>query len=326
MKEQQGRHTIYRTRQQESAPTQHIAHTTRTTSQRTSEVPTEEPSASPHRAGFTAGLHPEDTPYTSSEQSTRPPASHTTRRPVAAEEAETLDDGAFYPQRRPTSVRRYWPVEEQGQPPQERGHGTHMVQSPTPQTVVRYHQRIPARSSRTTDTQEQHRVIVQDSPTTHTTALHAQPVQTRPRLHWLVYVGVIVLAAVGLYVGSSLFLKWWHVHQDDVTYGRPRTYQCDASVGHTDSIAHPSHFIALNLNKQVEIIEFPGGDATRMRVYIGPTLDGDGQELTPVTLTFRDVNDDGKPDMILHIGDSQIIYINDNGQFRPTKASDHITL
>lgn len=108
-------------------------------------------------------------------------------------------------------------------------------------------------------------------------------------------------------------------------YGRPRTAQYDVCVGHND--AHtPSHFLAVNLHKRIEIIEFPGGDATKARVYIGPTLIGDGEDLTPVTLEFRDVNGDGKPDMIVQIGDSRTVFINENGQFRPSKPSDNITL
>src|SRR5579859_5025721 len=29
--------------------------------------------------------------------------------------------------------------------------------------------------------------------------------------------------------------SWWQMHQQDVTYGRPRTFQIDAVVGHNDS-------------------------------------------------------------------------------------------
>ena len=333
MNEQLGRHTIYPTSQQQSTSSQPVARTKRTASQRTHESSNEETTASPHRAGFTAGLHPECTPYTSSEQSTRPSSSRMTPRPapVAVDEAETLDDeedDALYAHHVPNVVRRYdRPVQQYHQQPHRNAaHGTRTMQAATPQTVVRVHrQPVPPRSHHMTDTQEQHHVPVQDAPTTRRTEPHTHPVQTRRRIHWLIYVGVIMLAIVGLYVGSSIVVKWWNLHQDDVTYGRPRAYQCDARVDHND--AHtPSHFLALNLHKQIEIIEFPGGDATKAQVYIGPTLIGDGQEFTSVTLSFRDVNGDGKPDMIVHIGDSQLVYINDNGTFRPAKASDHISM
>ena len=74
--------------------------------------------------------------------------------------------------------------------------------------------------------------------------------------------------------------------------------------------------MALNLNRHVEVIEFPGGDATNAKVYIGPVLVGPDQDLAPVTLTFKDVNHDGKLDMIVNIQDSHFIFLNAAGQFR----------
>ncbi len=53
---------------------------------------------------------------------------------------------------------------------------------------------------------------------------------------------------------------------------------------------------------------------------------GDGQDLTPVTLNFKDVNGDGKLDMIIHIQDQTFVFINDGTQFRPLKPGEHITL
>ncbi|HEV2457707.1 MAG TPA: hypothetical protein VGS80_05025, partial [Ktedonobacterales bacterium] len=110
---------------------------------------------------------------------------------------------------------------------------------------------------------------------------------------------------------------WWQTTQNDWTYGRPRTFQIDAVVGHHDSAANPSHFIALNLNQRLIIIEFPGGDPTHAAVYSGPLLVGAGEDLAPVTLSFRDVNGDGKLDMIAMIDGTMIVFINDNGGFRP---------
>lgn len=80
----------------------------------------------------------------------------------------------------------------------------------------------------------------------------------KPRIHWLVLVGLtMLLMAVG-WMGLMALANWWHVTQDDWHYGRPRTYQMDAVVGHNDLPANPSHFIALNLNRHIQVIEFPG--------------------------------------------------------------------
>lgn len=146
------------------------------------------------------------------------------------------------------------------------------------------------------------------------------------RVHWLVFVGIAMIVMVMSWVIFNAVANWWQVTQDDWHYGRPRTFQIDAVVGHNDSAANPSHFIALNLNRHVEIIEFPGGDGTKARIFIGPTLIGDGQDLAPVTLTFRDVNGDGKLDMIINIQDSHFVFINDNGTFRPARPNENIHL
>jgi len=139
-----------------------------------------------------------------------------------------------------------------------------------------------------------------------------------------VIVGMLLMAALFLTVNS--LGSWWQIHQDDVTYGRPRTYQVDAVVGHNDSPSNPSHFIFLNLNRHVVIIELPGGDTAHARIYNGPTLFGNGQDLTPVTAVFKDVNGDGKIDMIVHIQDQVLVYINDGTQFVPQQPGQQVHL
>jgi len=134
-----------------------------------------------------------------------------------------------------------------------------------------------------------------------------------------------MVMAMMLAVGLSFFGGWWRIHQDDMLYGRPRTFQLDAVVGHDDSAAHPTHFILLNLNRHIEIIEFPGGDATHARIYQGPVLFGDGQDLTPVTAEVRDVNGDGKPDLVLFIQDQRLVFINTGSAFRPQQPGDHVS-
>jgi hypothetical protein len=130
-----------------------------------------------------------------------------------------------------------------------------------------------------------------------------------------ILVGMVIM--IVLVMSFSALGSWWHVYQDDLRYGRPRTSQLDAVVGHNDSAAHPTHFIFLNLNRHVEIIEIPGGDVTHTHIYTGPVLFGNGQDLTPVTGEIRDVNGDGKPDLIVHIQDQQIVFINDGTTFHP---------
>jgi hypothetical protein len=146
----------------------------------------------------------------------------------------------------------------------------------------------------------------------------ARPAQmARRRFHWLMWVGLVALVMIGGYVALGAFGSWWHTHSDDSTYGRPRTFQIDAVVGHSDSPAHPSHFLALNLKRHVIVIEIPGGDVSKAILYSGPILLGDGQDLTPVTLSFADVNGDGRPDMQLHILDQTLVFLNTGTRFVP---------
>jgi len=136
-----------------------------------------------------------------------------------------------------------------------------------------------------------------------------------------------MIAMLALWTGLSTLVSWWQVHQDDAKYGRPRTFQTDEAVGHNnDSASNPSHFIAVNLNRHILIIELPAGDSTKAKMYNGPTLLGDGQDLTPVTLTFQDVNGDRLPDMVIHVQDQTLVMVNDQSSFRPPKQGEPIHL
>ena len=159
-----------------------------------------------------------------------------------------------------------------------------------------------------------------DPPRRRTTVVvraPAKPTQRlkRTRFHWSVFVGLGLFAMILGWLSFSALSSWWSVTQDDWHYGRPRTYQTDAVVGHEDSPSHPSHFNALNLNGKISVIEIPGGDTAHSQIYNAPTLFGAGQDLVPVTLSFEDCNGDGKPDLNIHIqGSDKIICLVNNGK------------
>ncbi len=135
------------------------------------------------------------------------------------------------------------------------------------------------------------------------------------RAHPLLWLGVGMLLMLGLWQGLTALGTGWSLHQDDVTYGRPRTAQYDVVVGHHDSVEHKTHLIVLNLDARVVIIEIQGGDPSQSRIYRGPQLYGQQADLYPMTLSFQDVDGDGKVDMIVTVQGTQIIYLNQNGQF-----------
>lgn len=161
-------------------------------------------------------------------------------------------------------------------------------------------------------------------------AIDPSPITSLPRVRrkrapWLA-LALGMLLTLGLVVGANTFGSWWQLHQEDATYGMPRTYQTNAVVGHQDSASKPSHFLFMNMNGHVLVVEFPAGDATRALVYTGPTLFGSDGDLIPVTGEFRDVNRDSLPDMLIHVQDQTIVLINTGSKFRPLQPGEHINM
>lgn len=147
------------------------------------------------------------------------------------------------------------------------------------------------------------------------------PVALGQRIHSLLYAVALLLAAITIYLAVSQALGWVQVFFDDLRYGRPRTTQLAAFVGHGEASGQPTHLIAVNLSRQVMIIELPGGDPGAARTISGPYLVGANEDLTPLALNLRDYDADGHVDLVLNIRNEQIVYLNKNGMFRvPTPA------
>lgn len=162
-------------------------------------------------------------------------------------------------------------------------------------------------------------------PRAHSTTYSYPPVITRSKAmqaHPLLYLGLGMIAMLLLWMLVSTVFGWFTTTLDDIRYGRPRTFQTDAWVGHNERGGTPSHFIAINLHSHIEIIEMPGGDASRARIYMGPQLYGNNDDLTSATLRFVDVNGDHKPDMLLSFQNSKIVFINAQGSFRPLQPGE----
>lgn len=126
-------------------------------------------------------------------------------------------------------------------------------------------------------------------------------------------IGMVLMIMLIMLLGTAF--SWWQTYQDDTHFGRPRTYQFDAIVGHNDNQANQTHFILINLKRRIQVIEFPGGDSSHARIFYGPTLLGEGQDLVPVTGEVRDIN--GRKDLVLHIQNQEIVFVNDGSTFHP---------
>jgi hypothetical protein len=145
-------------------------------------------------------------------------------------------------------------------------------------------------------------------------------------LHTLAYIVTGLLALLAVYAIMGNVVGWARSRIDDVRYGATRTYQVDEVVGHDDGAGTPTHFIAMNLNRQVVVVEIPGGDASKIRTLTGPYLFGAGEDKTPVLLRFDDLNRDGSKDLIVNVKNEEIVYLNKEGQFQPITPEERVQL
>jgi len=145
------------------------------------------------------------------------------------------------------------------------------------------------------------------------------------RFHPKVYVGGAMCLTLALLLGGQTLMSAGRTLHDNWTYEYPRIAQADARVGHDDAVT-PTHFLVLNLHRQIYVFECPGGDCSHGHIYPGPVLTGEGTELAPATITVKDVNGDGKPDLVLQVQDSLFVLINDRGIFRPARPMDRVSV
>jgi len=166
------------------------------------------------------------------------------------------------------------------------------------------------RVARPSSTQRQRSVVVQ--------AVNRRSV-------WLNYIlTAIVIVLLSLVVGT--LNGWVGTKINDIRYGRPRVSHLRATVGHEGAQGLPTEFVAINLNRRVVVLEFPGGDANAARTLVGPYLFGAGEDLTPITLDTLDVNADKQPDLLVTIKNEQLVYINQPDGFRMITAAEQGSL
>ena len=114
---------------------------------------------------------------------------------------------------------------------------------------------------------------------------------------------------------SQVVVPWGMKTADDVHYGYPRTTQEDHYVGHEQG-GTPSHFVAMNLQGQITVVELPGGNLKGAQLLVGPRLLGPGADLAPVRLDF--VGEKKHPDLVVVVQSVQVRFHNTGTSYRPT--------
>jgi hypothetical protein len=245
-----------------------------------------------------------------------------TNIPLEIEEDET-EDAEGWPDRLPSSSIRYQTVQRPARPLPP---GEYIINGR--RVIVEAPYVIPKRRSiASTTNRARHETARQPQPAAHDD--YEEEVEYRKRRglfaghrpHWLFTLGIGMLLMYAAWQGAMWLNNWWTIHLQDAAFGRPRTYQFDATVGHSDSPANPTHFILINLNRRVEIYEEPGGDPAKTIIYSGPTLYGENQDLIPILGRVTDLTANGKQDLIIYMQDQRLIFMNTGTKFVPATAA-----
>ena len=149
--------------------------------------------------------------------------------------------------------------------------------------------------------------------------IHRQSPPQKRRAHWVPFVGMALFVMLLGWIVLGALTNWWQNQENDWAYGHPRTFQIDQAVGIHDRPSSPSHFIAMNLRGTVFVLDLEGGDPTKAQAF--PILGlSSNQQDDPVTISFEDVNGDGKPDMLVHVAGFTIILLNTGKTFQAQHA------
>jgi len=187
------------------------------------------------------------------------------------------------------------------------------TQYPVEEIPDSYYQTRNPSSTRRYVTTEGNQVIQQGNKRI---IINEEPLPKQRRFHWVFYVGIVFSAMVIGWIAFTLLTNWWTAKQADWKYGNPRTFQIDQFVGHLDSPEHPNHFVALNDNSMIEVVEL-NANPKNDHIYMITTVT---DNLMPVALNFADINHDGKLDMVVTIGAGNsysVVLLNDGIEFKP---------
>lgn len=140
--------------------------------------------------------------------------------------------------------------------------------TPKPHTsAVRYDRQTPKRTALLDDPKKTRRI----------------PYRRLDRSTLSIIVSLIIIVMVGGWWLLTTVSTWWTNWQDDLHYGNPRTFQVDQFVGQGDSLTFPDHFMAVNINGHVVVVQLNLQHPELDHTYGITTTD----PKTPVSLSFR---------------------------------------
>jgi len=125
-------------------------------------------------------------------------------------------------------------------------------------------------------------------------------------------IGVVVILVPTLFY-LFVFAPWKQNLDDQYAAGYGRVSKLQANVGHEGTCT----FLSLDLHGQAMVIEVFQDTHKPPVVYKGPQLEGN---MLIVGLSIVDVNHDGKPDLAVHVenSDAQMVLINNGSGFQWT--------
>ena len=146
------------------------------------------------------------------------------------------------------------------------------------------------------------------APTTRATPMPRE----KPRKHPLFSVGIGMFLFLALvFTWNVVVVPWWHGLQIQWHYGDNQVSVMGADVGHGGT----SRFIAFDSDNDIVVVEVVN---RKYNVYIIPTGKLQNQL---VTLSVRDVDGDGKPDLVVQIDGQEGVFVlfNTGDSFSLTK-------
>ncbi len=140
--------------------------------------------------------------------------------------------------------------------------------------------------------------------------------------------GLVAVAVFVAFQLASTVALWVQIKVGDLQYGYPRSVQLEGYLGFHETTGRPSHFVAINLHRQVLVVYMPGDDPFHPTVLRGPYLTGANSQYDPVTLRLVDVNGDGYPDVVASVDGRQVAWIGDPRAGRPRAPlpGEHLAL